>query len=262
MYSRRRFGNVVVDGLALEQRVVEAAVERRDDQRVLQHVLVGGGVALPVVHDPVPPPADLRQRVPALDEADEDERLLQAEGPDVAHDGAALIVEDDRLERLLDDVEADLGRDGGRLAEVDPARVDAGVLHLHVGDYEHGGRADVAEVGARAELGVLGPVLDGGEAGVEGVDRLRGVVLVPEDEPRAVVDRGGRDVAREVGGAADDGVDLDLAGLVEDEVGLGVVAQHEGVAAGVDGVKVLGGAEIGREDQQRREQPESRNGRR
>ena len=38
--SRGRVGDVVVDGPALEERSVVRPLHRRDDQRVLQHVVV------------------------------------------------------------------------------------------------------------------------------------------------------------------------------------------------------------------------------
>ena len=54
----------------------------------------------------------------------------------VAHDGAALLVQDDRLLGLLDDVESDAANHRLRLAEVHAALVHARVLHHHARDYQ------------------------------------------------------------------------------------------------------------------------------
>ena len=74
-----RLCDIVVDGLALEVRVVEGPVERGDDERVLEDVVVGGGVGLAVVHLTVAPPHRLGQRVAALHQADQDQRFLEAD---------------------------------------------------------------------------------------------------------------------------------------------------------------------------------------
>ena len=52
----------------------------------------------------------------------------------VAHDGAALLVQDDGLLGLLDDVESDAAHHSLRLAEVHAALVHARVVHLHARD--------------------------------------------------------------------------------------------------------------------------------